>query len=197
MIEAAKDGAKSPTYGPEAQRRLRLATYFAAFIIFITPPIRSGWLELTSDILAGGSLLGLPFFLALNAYGFFFALFPMGLFLMWSWPRADPLGLPPRSTWLLGLLLAYLPIQLIYEPQFKSDEVLERTRMIDEMLPAVPIIRQLDKPVLLLVAVWAWWRRQVMGPAERLAFHFLLFLCLIWAICETIDVGFGSSLLER
>ncbi len=197
MTEAAKDGAKIPTYGPTAQRRLRHATYWAAFIIFITPTIRSGWLELTSDLISGGSLLGLPFFLALNAYGFFLSLFPMGLFLVWSWPRVAPLGLPPHSTWLLGFLLVYLPIQMIYQPQFKSDNALERLRAIDEMLPAIPIIRELDKPLLFLLTVWAWWRRRVMGPAERLAFHFLLFLCLIWAICETIDVGFGFSFLER
>ena len=196
MTETKASGAKTPAYDPEAQRRLRHATYWAAFIIFITPTIRSGWLELAFDTLVPSFDFGLPLFILFNAYGAFFSLLPLGLFLAWTWPRAEPPGLPQRSLVLFGLLLVYLPIQLFYQPYPNPQSMPETLRQINATLPTIVVIRELDKPALLLLTIWTWWRGRIMGAEERLAYHFLLFLCLIWALCDTIDVGFGRSFLS-
>ncbi len=197
MTETKASGAKIPTFGPEAQRRLRHATYCAAAIIFVMPMIRSGMAELSLTLIATafgeGPLRGLVY-LAVDSL---ISLIPLAIFLLWSWPDFDRIGLPPRSKLLLALLLAYLPVQVIFQPHYYSDSSLELVHEVNEAVPAIWVIRHLDKPTLVLLAVWALWRGRTMGPGERLAFHFLLFLCLIWALCAWIDAGFGASIIGQ
>ncbi len=187
---------KLPPPNPEREKLKNLFKLFAA-IIFVTPMIRSGFAELfilyagTPVPGGGGSILWIPVTVAL------ICAIPVAAFAMWSRPRVDRIGLPKRSYWLLCILLAFLPIQIIFRQNFYSAANLAYVDRIDDALPVIWVIRNLDKPALLLLAIWVFRRGNKMQEMAQLLCHFLLFLCLLWALCGFIDFSFGESFLER
>ena len=164
----------------------------ATLMIFLAPMFRSGWMEASMVFHVPYGIAPILSLFSLGA-GALLSLVPLGFFLVWSWPRFERRGLPWRSFLLLGLLLAYLPIQAIFQPNFYGENGLKYVQAIDAAQPAIWMIRHLDKPTLLLLTVWAVCRGRSMAPKAQVAFHWILFLCLIWALCLLIDVSFGKS----
>ncbi len=176
---------------PDYRRRLWIATA----IIFAAPMIRTGWADLPLRLLLTpfreAPIAGLVFLMI----GAVFSLFPAGLFLLWSRARHTQVGLPWHSYLLLGLLLSCMPIQLVLHPNFYSEDNYETYNRIKEALPWIQLLRHLDKPALLLLAAWAWWRGPRMDAKAQVSFDCLLFLCLIWALSALVDANLGMFFL--
>ena len=176
---------------PDYRRRLWIATA----IIFAAPMIRTGWTEIILWLVltpfgeapvAGLILLGL---------GAVPSLIPAGIFLLWNYRETNRIGLSWRCYLLLGLLLCYMPIQLVMQPNFYSEGNLEIYHRIKETLPWVHVFRHLDKPTLLLLVVWARRNGPQMSKSAQLSFNCLLFLCLIWALGALKDENLGFVFL--
>jgi len=113
------------------------------------------------------------------------------LFLAWSLPGATRTGLPKRSIGALCLLIVYQPFRYYWDGIFFSPENLVMVAEIHERAPAVWAFKHLDALILVGIAVWAIVRREAASAGERMWFHWLLFVCTIWAICGFADFAFG------
>ncbi len=112
---------------------------------------------------------------------------PLVGFWLWARPRFDRKGLPRRSLVLLGLLLAYIPIEILFYDSLLHVGSLENLRYIGTHWPMLGFLRQLDKPTLALLAAWAYWQGPTMGPKSQLVFHSILYLCLLSALSPLAD----------
>jgi hypothetical protein len=156
--------------------------------------IRTGWGEFAFFLL----LFGLQLETA-NTLGAFFLLSlvsitPVVLFLAWSLPGADRGGLPKRSIGALCLLIAYHPARLHLEGVLSSEDPIGNVEEIHERFPMVWAFKHFDTPLLLGLIVWAILRHQTAKPRERILFHWLLFLCALWAACALNDTSVGLML---
>ena len=113
------------------------------------------------------------------------------LFLAWSLPGAARLGLPKRSIGGLCLLIAYHPFRLYLEGQFFDADELERIANLHERFPIVWALKHLDTALLAGLALWAIRRRTVAQLNEKVWFHWLLFVCALWAVIALSDSAFG------
>ena len=176
------------------RHRLWVAWVAAAIAIYPILPLRTG----AVDILLFSRVVAVHAQISdmLQLYGLVIlaALLPVGVFLMWSRPQFVRLGLPRRSWILLGLLLAYAPIQLIFTPQWFGGNEFSQFVKPQVALPVIQTIRQVDKLVLLILTVWAYHRGRTMDATAQLVFHWLLALCFIWALSSILDAGFGYFL---
>ncbi len=156
--------------------------------------IRTGWGELLLFFLLFGAQLET----ANIVWAFFFLslalLIPGVLFLVWSLPGADRRGFPKRSIGAFGLLLAYHPARLHLEGILSSDNPIGNAEEIHEQFPVVWAFKHFDTPLLLGLMVWAIIRHQNARPKERMLFHWLLFLCAIWAASALNDESVGFML---
>ncbi len=156
--------------------------------------IRTGWGELLLFFLLFGAQLET----ANIIWAFFFsslALLILGIiFLVWSLPGADQHGFPKRSIGALGLLLAYHPARLHLEGILSSDNPIGNVEEIHEQFPMVWAFKHFDTPLLLGLMVWAIFRHQNARSKERMLFHWLLFLCAIWAASALNDENVGFML---
>jgi hypothetical protein len=156
--------------------------------------IRTGWGERLLFFLLFGAQLETAnivwalFFLSLVL------LIPGVIFLVWSLPGAYRRGLPKRSIGALGLLIAYHPARLHLEGILSSENSIGNAEEIHEQFPVVWAFKHFDTPLLLALIVWAIFRRQNAGPKERMLFHWLLFLCALWAACALNDESLGFML---
>ena len=156
--------------------------------------IRTGWGEALFFLMLFGvqletaNILGAFFFLSLVS------LIPVVFFLAWSLPGADRHGFPKRSIGALCLLIAYHPARLYLEGIFTSEDPLADVESIHEQFPIVWAFKHFDTPLLLGLMVWAILRRQTARPEEKTLFHWLLFLCALWAVCSLDDAGVGFLL---
>ncbi len=186
---------RAPTH--HERQRLAAACFAAAVAFYPLPAVRSGALELLLffRVLAGRAQV--VHLLAIESLVAALFLLPAVGFWLWSRPRFDRPGLPRRSLVLLGLLLAYVPIQAIFSPQLFGPEELGQILKVDAALPVIAAARHLDKPILLALVIWTWRQRYQMSAAAQLTFHFLLAVCFVWALSSFVDAGFGYYLQFR
>ncbi len=178
-----------------AERRPLLIRHavFALALIPI-PWFRTGLVDflLVSSIIpspAGPALaLAILFWLSL------FSLPLIPLFLAWSLPGAGRPGFPKRSIGALCLLIAYHPFRFYLEGRLYVAETQAFIARIHEQFPIVWAFKHLDTPSLLGLVVWTVLRRRTARPAEKIWFHWLLFVCALWAAGAFYDFDVGYSL---
>jgi len=139
--------------------------------LFELPP--SGWTRFTLSEARFFALLGLP-------------LAP--IFLAWAVPGAIRPGLPMRSTVVLWLLVAYNPLRHIFESHFYGDLIARIASVFGwSESPLLWVIWRLDTPLLIGLAATALLRRHTLGPLPKILFHWILFVCAIWAAGPLYD----------
>ncbi len=116
------------------------------------------------------------------------------LFLAWSLPGARNLGLPKRSIIVLVLLIGYHPLRYYLDGFYFNAKTLATVSRIHEQFPIVWLFKHLDTLVLLALVIWAAFRRGKAQLRERVWFHWLLFICILWAVCAFNDSLVGFSL---
>ena len=156
--------------------------------------IRTGWGEFAFFLFIFGlqldtaSKLGAFFLLSLVS------LTPGFFFLAWSLPGADRPGLPKRSIGALCLLIAYHPARLYLAGVLSSEDPNGNVEEIHVRFPMVWVFKHFDTPLLLGLSAWAILRRPTAKPKERILFHWLLFLCALWAASALNDASVGFML---
>ena len=103
------------------------------------------------------------------------------IFLAWALPGAHRPGLPPRSIGLLWLLVAYNPLRHLLE-RYSYGEIVARIVVAADRSSATSwTVRHLDTPLLIVLAVAALLRRGTRQPLPKILFHWMLFVCALWA----------------
>jgi hypothetical protein len=100
-----------------------------------------------------------------------------------------------RGPALLGLLIAYHPYNLHLDEKYDVLVILGADSLSHPMYPVVWSLGRLDTPLLLTLVVWAIFRFRTARPSEQIVYHWLLFVCVLWAACGIYDFGFGKVLL--
>ncbi len=116
------------------------------------------------------------------------------LFLAWSLPGAGRPGLPKRSIGALCLLIAYHPYRFLLEGTLYGAQTQALVAQRHEQFPIIWFFKHLDTALLLALVVWTFVRCQTARSAEKLWYHWLLFVCAIWAVGAFDDSGVGYSL---
>ncbi len=178
-----------------AERRPLLVRHVVFALALIPIPwFRTG----VVDLLMSALLFPWPHLIAMAlATVFWLSLFSLPLiplFLAWSLPGSGRLGLPKRSIGALCLLIAYHPFRFYLEGRLYVAETQAFVARIHEQFPIVWAFKHLDTPSLLGLAVWTVLRRRTARPAEKVWFHWLLFVCALWAVGAFYDFGVGFSL---
>ena len=182
-----------PIFSEELRPLLVRHLFFGLTLLPITM-IRTGWGEFLLFFLLFGAqletanIVGAFFFLSLVL------LTPGVFFLAWSLPGAARRGIPKRSIGALYLLIAYHPARLYLEGILSSKDPIGNVEDIHEQFPMVWAFKHFDTPLLLGLLVWAILRRLTAKPKERVLFHWLLFLCALWAVCALNDTSVGFML---
>ncbi len=144
--------------------------------LFESPP--AGWTRFTLSEARLFALLGLP-------------LAP--IFLAWALPGAIRPGVPMRSTVVLWLLVAYNPLRHFFEGHFYGDRIAGISSASNwSESPLLWAIWRLDTPLLIGLAATVLLRRHTLPPLMTVLFHWMLFVCAIWATGPLYD----SVLLE-
>lgn len=157
------------------------------------PAIRIGSVELLYLTAIVPSPDGLGIGLALFFLLSFFSLLLIPLFLAWTLPNADRPGLPKRSIGALCLLIVYHPFRYYLDGIFFSIERRAEIVRMHEQFPIVWAFEYLDTFLLLGLAARAVLRHKIIPPKEKMWFHWLLFVCFLWAIFAFIDPLVGIS----
>jgi hypothetical protein len=113
-----------------------------------------------------------------------FSILPVLLFLAWSWPSINCVGLPKRSIGLLCLLAVYNPIRLNLYREIAERETREHVYTLHYKYIILWDFKNFDTAFLVALALWAFRRSRKMQPVEKTLFHWLLFVCVVWAICD-------------
>lgn len=179
-----------PIFAKE-RRPLLLGHLALALALVPIPMIRTGWVEVALVFTVFPFRMPASTGPLLLLIGLVISSPLMPLFLAWSLPDAARTGLPKRSIGVLCLLIAYQPFRYYWDGIFFSPENLAMVAEIHERTPAVWVIKHLDALMLAGIAVWAIVRRETASAGERMWFHWLLFVCAIWAICGFADFAFG------
>ncbi len=182
-----------------AERRPLLIRHVVFALALIPMPwFRTG----VVDLLVVALLFPWPHSAALAlASVFWLSLFSLPLiplFLAWSLPGAARLGLPKRSIIFLVLLIAYQPFEFYLEGIFYGAETRADVARMHERFPVVWLFKHLDSALLLTLVVWAALRSAKAQPREKAWFHWLLFVCTLWAVCAFYDpfLGFALSFFD-
>ena len=117
------------------------------------------------------------------------------LFIAWSLPGAGRPGLPRRAVGALCLLIAYHPYRCLLEGTIYVAQTQTSIAQWHEQFPIIWVFKHLDTPTLLGLVVWTVVRCQTARPAEKAWFHWLLFVCAIWAMGAYYDFSVGWSLV--
>jgi hypothetical protein len=113
------------------------------------------------------------------------------IFIAWSLPGTGRPGLPQRSLGLLAFLIAYYPLRLYLNNIVANAETRAEIANMHAEFPIVLLLKHLDAPFLLGLLVWAIRRWDVAQAKEKIWFHWLLFVCALWAACALFDSSFG------
>jgi hypothetical protein len=158
------------------------------------PALLTGWaylLDLTP-------IISLPSALFLNPIVLFwlgvFSFLPIPIYLVWSLPKIHRVGLPKHSIYFLALLAIYNPIRLNLYRTIAELETREHVYTLHYKYIVLWEYKNVDSAFLLALAVWAFRRHRTMQPVEKTLFHWLLFVCAVWAICDYYEVIVGMSL---
>jgi hypothetical protein len=182
-----------PIFAKE-RRPLLLGHVGLAFALIPIPWFRTG----VADLLVIAVLFPWPHMVT-YALGFcfwmtVFSLPLIPLFLTWSLPGAGRPGFPKRSIGALCLLIAYHPYRFLLEGTLYVAQTQALVAQRHEQFPIIWAFKHLDTPSLLALVVWTVVRRQSARPAEKVWFHWLLFVCALWAMGAYNDSGVGYSL---
>ena len=176
------------------RRPLLIRHVVFAFALIPIPWFRTG----VADLLVVALLFPLPHSAALAlASVFWLSLFSLPLiplFFAWSLPGAGRPGLPKRSIGVLFLLISYHPFRFYLEGRLYVAETQALVARIHEQFPIVWAFKHLDTALLLGLVVWTVLRRRTARPAEKIWFHWLLFVCVLWAAGAFYDFYVGRSL---
>ncbi len=148
--------------------------------LFESPP--PGWVRITRNEAYWFTIMGLP-------------LAP--IFLAWSLPGASRPGLPLRSIVVLCLLVAYNPFRHYFESHFYGDVIARIADMFSPKAPLIWSIRHLDTPLLIGLTATALLRRRTLRPLWKILFHWILFVCALWAAGHPYDSAFYEILTLR
>ncbi len=135
------------------------------FLIYLFEP-PTGWTRLTKTEIIYFTLFGLP-------------LTP--IFLAWALPGAGRPGVPMRSIVALCLLVAYNLLRYFFERYFYGEMVVRMVVAMDQSSGAGWTVRHLDTPLLIGLAAVVLLRRHALRPLPRILFHWILFVCALWA----------------
>jgi hypothetical protein len=152
-----------------------------AFFYFLFESPLPIWTRMTMREPYWFTLLGLPI---------------TAIFLAWSLPGAGRPGLPMRSLLVLWLLIAYNPVRHYFE-FYSFGDVAGRLSASDWAWIAGLIIRNLDTPLLIGLTTIALIRRHTLRPARKIFFHWVLFVCALWAASHPYDSMVTEILLFR
>ena len=179
----------------EERRPLLIRHIVFAFALIPIPWFRTGVVDL---LLVALLLFPWPHSIALALASLFwlslFSLPLIPLFLAWSLPGASRPGLPKRSIGALFLLIAYHPFLFYFEGRFYGAETLATVARIHEQFPIVWAFKHLDTLLLLGLIIWFILRNHTARFREKLWFHWLLFVCVLWAMGGFYDFAVGFSL---
>ncbi len=177
------------------ERRSLLAWHLAlAMVLLPIPWFRTGVVDFLVLVAILPSPDGSTQALALLFWLSLFSLPLIPLFLAWSLPGANRVGLPKRSIGALCLLIAYHPFRFYLEGKFYGAETLATVAKIHEQFPVVWAFKHLDTLLLLGLVLWAILRSRRARPKEKMWFHWLLFVCALWAAGGFYDFAVGVSL---
>ncbi len=110
------------------------------------------------------------------------------IFLAWALPGAHRPGLPPRSIGLLWLLVAYNPLRHFFESHIYGDRIAQIASVINwSESPLLWTILRLDTPLLIGLVATALLRRYTIRPLATVLFHWILFVCALWAAGPLYD----------
>ena len=157
--------------------------YPTGFLIYLYESPPPGWTRLTPDEAYWLTLLGVP-------------LAPV--FLTWSLPSAGRPGLPMRSIAVLCLLAAYNPFRHYFETHFYGDVFARIAGTFNwSESPLLWTIRHLDTPLLIGLAATALLWRHAVRPLQKMLFHWILFVCALWASGPLYDTVIDGILSFR
>ncbi len=150
-----------------------LHTYSIGFLIYLFDPSPPGWTRFTMDEARVFALLGLP-------------LAP--IFLAWALPGAIRPGVPMRSIVALWLLAAYNPLRHFFESHIYGDRIARISSLSNwSESPLLWAIWRIDTPLLIGLAATALLRRHTLPPIGKILFHWMLFVCVLWAAGPLYD----------
>ena len=178
----------------EERRPLLIRHLVFGLALFPIPMIRTGLAEFSLVLIITpfsqgvGIGIGILFWISLISL----PLIP--LFLAWSLPGAGRLGLPKRSICALCLLIAYHPFRFYLDGRFYGAETLATVAKTHEQFPVVWAFKHQDTLLLLGLILWAILRSRTARPKEKMWFHWLLFVCALWAAGGFYDFAVGVSL---
>ncbi len=182
-----------PIFAKE-RRPLLVGHVVLAFALIPIPWVRTGLVDflVVTTILPSpaGPTLALAFLFWLSL----FSLPLIPLFFGWSLPDAGRPGLPKRSIGALCLLIGYHPFRFYLEGIFYGAETRSDVARMHEQFPIIWLFKHLDTALLLMLVVWAALRRAEAQPWEKVSFHWLLFVCALWAVCAFNDSFLGFAL---
>ncbi len=150
------------------------------FYLYESPP--PGWTRITGHEAYWFTIMGLPL---------------TAIFLAWSLPGASRPGLPLRSIVVLCLLVAYNPFRHYFESHFYGDVIARIADMFSPKAPLIWSIRHLDTPLLIGLTATALLRRRTLRPLWKILFHWILFVCALWAAGHPYDSAFYEILTLR
>lgn len=176
------------------QRSLLIRSLVFGIALLPIPPVRTGLVDLFLVSLVVPSPAGPAMVLVLGLWLFLLSLLLVPLFLAWSLPGVGRLGLPKRSIGALCLLIAYQPFRFYLDGVFYGAETLAMVARIHEQFPVVWAVKHLDTPSLFGLVVWMVLRRRTARPTEKILFHWLVFVCALWAAGAFYDFYLGHSL---
>jgi hypothetical protein len=177
----------SPVYfrSPEARRvwfllaGLALAplpilhAYPIGFLYCLFEPPPPGWTRLTSQEVVWFMFLGAP-------------LAP--IFLTWALPGVGRPGVPKRFIVVLCCLVAYNPVRPYLESHFYGDAAARIANIFSwSESPIIWSVRNLDTPLLIGLVATALLRRHTLWPLPKILFHWIIFVCALWAAGPSFD----------
>lgn len=180
-----------------AERRPLLVRHVVfVFALFPILWFRTG----VADFLVKAVLFPWPHLITMAlAFLFWLSLFSLPLiplFLAWSLPGASRPGLPKRSIGALCLLIAYHPFRFYLDGRLYGAETQAFVARIHEQFPVVWAFKHLDTPLLFGLVAWTIFRRLIARPKEKIWFHWLLFVCVLWAAGAFYDFSVGYALSD-
>ena len=176
------------------QRPLLIRSLVFGVALLLIPQVRTGLVDLFLVSLIVPTPAGPAMVLVFGLWLLLFSLPLVPLFLAWSLPGVGRLGLPKRSIGALCLLIAYQPFRFYLDGVFYGAETLAMVARIHEQFPIVWAVKHLDTPSVFGLVVWTVFRRQTARPTEKILFHWLLFVCALWAAGAFYDFYLGVSL---
>lgn len=158
------------------------------------PALLTGWAYLLDFVpitpLPGALQLRPLVWLWLSVFSFL----PVLVYYVWSLPGIHRVGLPKRSIYFLGLLAVYNPIRLNFYRTIAELESREHVYTLHYKYIVLWDFKNVDSALRLALVVWAFRRRRTIQPVEKALFHWLLFVCAVWAICDYFEVMVAMAL---